>query len=66
MAKNTKIEYEITEGGKSVKKEITIRDLTWGEFCKAGDIAVGLQDGSSKSYFSDIATLIMIYTGKRL
>ena len=55
-----KIEYKI--GSK--KKELTIIELGWQDFCKSTDLAIKI-DNPNGSQFTDIANLVMLYTGKK-
>ena len=54
-----KIEYKV--GSK--KKELTIRELGWQDFCKSTDLAIKISQPNG-SQFTDIANLVMLYTGK--
>tara|TARA_R100001530_G_scaffold16465_1_gene14467 strand:+ start:585 stop:869 length:285 start_codon:yes stop_codon:yes gene_type:complete len=55
-----KIEYKV--GSK--KKELTIIELGWQDFCKSTDLAIKISNPNG-SQFTDIANLVMLYTGKK-
>ena len=54
-----KIEYKV--GSK--KKELVIIELGWQDFCKSTDLAIKISQPNG-SQFTDIANLVMLYTGK--
>ena len=54
------IEYKV--GSK--KKELTIIDLGWQDFCKSTDIGIKIQNPNG-SQFTDMANFVMLYTGKK-
>ena len=55
-----KIEYSV--GSK--KKELTVIELGWSDFCKSTDLAIKISNPNG-SQFTDIANLVMLYTGKK-
>ena len=55
-----KIEYKV--GSK--KKELAIIELGWQDFCKSTDLAIKISNPNG-SQFTDIANLVMLYTGKK-
>ena len=55
-----KIEYKV--GSK--KKELTVIELGWSDFCKSTDLAIKISNPNG-SQFTDIANLVMLYTGKK-
>ena len=58
-----KIEYKITQGGKSVKKEISLVELDWSAFCKTADLRIKLENPNGQQ-FTNVAQLIQVYTVK--
>tara|TARA_Y100001963_G_scaffold157825_1_gene255235 strand:+ start:1555 stop:1848 length:294 start_codon:yes stop_codon:yes gene_type:complete len=58
-----KLEYKIKENGKNVKKELHLIELGWEDFCKSTDLAIKISQPNG-SQFTDIAKLVMLYTGK--
>ena len=55
-----KIEYKFG----SQKKEITVLELSWKDYCKSTDLGFKLQNPNG-SAFTDMTDFIMLYTGKK-
>ena len=58
------IEYKIKIGKKSESRKLMIIDLKWKDFCKSTDLAIKISNPNG-SQFTDIANLVMLYTGKK-
>ena len=60
---DNKIDYKIKVGKKSIDKSITLKELSWPEWCKIQDIQLVLSNPNG-ALFTNASNYVQIHLGK--